>query len=46
MIPLRDVMSFVVWIASFLGRGVQWRGERFSLQRDGRIIAVRKHETA
>lgn len=46
MVPLRDLLSFVVWGASFLGRDIQWRGERFSLQSDGRIIAVKSQETA
>jgi len=33
-------MSFVVWVASFLGRTVAWRGSRFTIQRDGRMEPV------
>jgi hypothetical protein len=44
MIPVRDVMSFVVWVASFLSRAVHWRGEWFSLRPDGRIVAIKSEE--
>ena len=27
--PIRDVLSFVVFVASFLGRRVEWRGHRY-----------------
>lgn len=36
-LPLRDLMSAIVWCAGALGRQVVWRGERFALQRDGRM---------
>lgn len=39
LIPARDMLSFAVWVASFFGRGVRWREQRLSLQRDGRIAA-------
>jgi ceramide glucosyltransferase len=46
MIPLRDVMSFAVWVASFFGRGVEWRGRRFFAQSDGRLVAVKSPEVS
>ena len=36
-LPLRDVLSALVWCAGFLGRRVVWRGEAFLLGRDGRM---------
>src|SRR4051812_35827362 len=36
LLPLRDAMSMAVWVASYFGKTVVWRGERFLLQ-DGRI---------
>ncbi len=45
MIPLRDLMSFVVWAASFLSRDVRWRGERFHAKRDGTMIQAETLET-
>ncbi len=32
--PLRDILSFLVFVASFLGRGVEWRGHRYGVQAD------------
>jgi ceramide glucosyltransferase len=37
LLPLRDLIAFGVWVASFLGHGVTWRGDRFELK-DGRLI--------
>ncbi len=36
LIPLRDFVALAVWMASFFGNTVVWRGERFRL-RDGRL---------
>jgi ceramide glucosyltransferase len=36
LLPLRDLIAFWVWFASFTGRKVHWRGEVFILE-DGRI---------
>lgn len=37
LIPLRDCVALAVWIASYLGNTVVWRGERFRLHK-GRLI--------
>lgn len=39
LLPLRDVIAFGVWIASFAGHTVSWRGDRFQLRR-GRLIRL------
>ncbi len=39
LLPLRDVLSFLVLLASFCGRKVQWRGDDFRLDSDGRLLA-------
>lgn len=36
-LPLRDLLSFAVWLAAFRRGGVAWRGERFILAADGRM---------
>ena len=36
LLPLRDLMAVVVWLAGWLGQTVVWRGERFRLVR-GRL---------
>jgi ceramide glucosyltransferase len=40
LVPLRDLMSVVVWVASFLGSTVGWRGRRLSVWQGGRVRAV------
>jgi ceramide glucosyltransferase len=37
MLPLRDFIAVGVWIASFAGDTVSWRGDRFTLK-DGRLV--------
>lgn len=38
--PLRDLLGFFLWLASFSGRGFVWRGERYSFHKGGKIIAA------
>jgi len=40
LIPLRDFVALGIWVASFFGNAVMWRGERFRL-RDGRLEKLR-----
>jgi ceramide glucosyltransferase len=35
--PVRDVLSFAVFIASFFGRSVEWRGHRYTLRPDNTL---------
>lgn len=37
-VPLRDVLGFAVWAASYLGRDVFWRNDAFIVRRDGRMV--------
>jgi len=34
----RDLLGFGVWCASLTGWSVEWRGRRYRLQKDGRIL--------
>jgi len=36
LLPLRDIVALLVWIVSFAGHDVVWRGERFEL-RQGKL---------
>ena len=36
--PLRDLMGFFVWCASFAGNEITWRNERYRLVRDGKMV--------
>jgi ceramide glucosyltransferase len=37
-VPFRDLMSTVLRLAGFFGGTVVWRGERFRLERGGRLV--------
>ena len=37
LVPLRDLISFAIWCYSFLGKGVEWRGQRFKLTKGGKL---------
>ena len=39
LIPLRDVTALLLWIASFAGRTVSWRGDTFYLK-DGKLARI------
>jgi ceramide glucosyltransferase len=32
LIPVRDVFALLVWIVSFAGHSIVWRGDQFSLE--------------
>jgi ceramide glucosyltransferase len=40
LLPVRDVLSFIIWCLSWVGKRVEWRGRLFEVQRDGRMIQV------
>ncbi len=39
LLPVRDLVAVMVWIASFAGHTVTWRGDRFELK-DGKLIRI------
>lgn len=39
LLPLRDLIAVVVWIVSFVGHTVTWRGDRFQLK-NGRLTRI------
>jgi ceramide glucosyltransferase len=40
LVPLRDMLSFAIFIASFLGNRVAWRDSTFRIAADGRLVAI------
>jgi ceramide glucosyltransferase len=43
--PMRDVVSFVVFMASFFGRGVEWRGHRYGVRADSTLARYGEAES-
>jgi ceramide glucosyltransferase len=41
LVPIQDMMSFLFWIAGFLGNTIQWRGKVFYLRKDGTFEQLR-----
>ena len=41
LVPLQDLLSFVMWLAGFFGNTILWRGRKYYLQADGRFVLVR-----
>jgi ceramide glucosyltransferase len=39
LLPLRDLLAFPVWLASFFVNTIEWRGSRFTISK-GRLIPV------
>jgi ceramide glucosyltransferase len=38
--PVRDLLSFVVYVAGFFVSVVTWRGDRYKLQADGTLMPI------
>lgn len=42
LLPLKDVLSFLVWVWSFAGSTVTWRGSRYRVFPGGRMVKEQK----
>lgn len=40
--PLKDLLQFAIWLCSFTGSTVIWRGETFAVKRGGVLIKLQK----
>ena len=38
LLPFRELLSFTIFVVSFFGASVSWRGERYRLRPDGRLV--------
>jgi ceramide glucosyltransferase len=45
LLPLRDVVSFGLWIAGFAGDSIEWRGERF-IVKNGLLLKARERSSS
>jgi ceramide glucosyltransferase len=39
LVPLRDVIALLVWVASYAGHKIHWRGDDFYLK-DGKLVRI------
>jgi ceramide glucosyltransferase len=40
LLPVQDLVGFAFWIAGFFGKSINWRGQRYILNRDGSVEAA------
>jgi len=40
LVPLKDLLTSLVWAGGFSGREVTWSGQVLRIQRDGRVVPV------
>jgi len=40
LVPMRDLLSFLIWCISWVGRRVEWRGRQYEVARNGTMIQV------
>lgn len=45
LLPIRDVLSFLIWCSSWVGKRVEWRGRQFEVTRDGKMIEIERAES-
>jgi ceramide glucosyltransferase len=43
MVLLKDILGAALWVASFLGHSIVWRGRRMQLRRDGTLVTTSSH---
>ena len=41
LLPIRDLLSPLIWIAAYFLRTITWRGRKLRLLKDGRIIPIK-----
>jgi ceramide glucosyltransferase len=41
LLPLKDLLAFVLWLLSFFGRRITWKGEPFRLTPEGKLVKIR-----
>ena len=42
LVPINDIVTLLVWILSFAGRKVEWRGVLFELDENGKLVQRRE----
>jgi ceramide glucosyltransferase len=40
LVPLRDIITFVIWCYGFFGNIIDWRGQRMRLTKEGKLVAI------
>jgi ceramide glucosyltransferase len=46
LVPVRDLLSFIIWCSSWVGHTVEWRGLLFAVSRNGKMIQLAGRKTS
>jgi ceramide glucosyltransferase len=38
LVPLKDLLQVAVWFCAFAGNKIEWRGQQYTLRRDGTLV--------
>jgi ceramide glucosyltransferase len=38
LVPIKDVLQAAIWLCAFVGNKIEWRGQRYTLKRDGTLV--------
>jgi ceramide glucosyltransferase len=41
LVPFRDLIGFALWCYSFVGNSIDWRGQRFLLTKEGKLLPLK-----
>lgn len=41
LVHLRDLISFAIWIYSFVGNKIEWRGQQLKLTKGGKLVSIK-----
>lgn len=44
LLPIRDLLSFIVWCSALVGTRVEWRGQQFRIGKQGKIFQVESND--
>ena len=45
LVPIRDVLSFLIWGASFFSRKILWKDLAFTVNPNGHMASTERYET-
>jgi hypothetical protein len=37
--PIKDLLQTAIWFSAFLGNRIEWRGQKYTLRKDGTLAA-------
>jgi ceramide glucosyltransferase len=40
LVPIKDLLQTAIWFCAFVGNRIEWRGRKFTLLRDGTLVAA------